>query len=47
MPRNAVETDKIAVPVGPQFEKPYPARTTIAVSVLPLGAAVELDVVAA
>jgi 2-iminobutanoate/2-iminopropanoate deaminase len=30
-----------------QFEKPYPARTTIAVSALPLGAAVELDVVAA
>jgi hypothetical protein len=38
MPRNAVETDKIAIPVG---------RTTIAVSALPLGAAVELDVVAA
>ncbi|HKA57552.1 MAG TPA: Rid family detoxifying hydrolase [Gemmatimonadales bacterium] len=29
-----------------RFEKPYPARTTIAVSALPLGAAVEIDVVA-
>jgi 2-iminobutanoate/2-iminopropanoate deaminase len=28
-----------------QFEAPYPARTTIAVSALPLGAAVEIDVV--
>lgn len=30
-----------------RFQKPYPARTTVAVSALPLGAAVELDVVAA
>jgi len=29
-----------------RFEKPYPARTTIAVSALPLGAAVEIEVVA-
>ena len=29
-----------------RFQKPYPARTTIAVSALPLGAAVEIDVVA-
>jgi len=28
-----------------QFEAPYPARTTIAVSALPLGAAVEIDLV--
>ena len=31
---------------GRQFEQPYPARTTVAVAALPLGAAVELDVVA-
>jgi 2-iminobutanoate/2-iminopropanoate deaminase len=29
-----------------QFEAPYPARTTIAVSALPLGALVEIDFVA-
>ncbi|MGA2564171.1 MAG: Rid family detoxifying hydrolase [Steroidobacteraceae bacterium] len=29
-----------------QFEAPYPARTTIAVSALPLGASVEIDLVA-
>jgi|SRR5580658_8418303 2-iminobutanoate/2-iminopropanoate deaminase len=28
-----------------QFEAPYPARTTIAVSALPLGALVEIDLV--
>jgi 2-iminobutanoate/2-iminopropanoate deaminase len=28
------------------FEAPYPARTTVAVAALPLGAAVELDLVA-
>jgi 2-iminobutanoate/2-iminopropanoate deaminase len=28
------------------FEAPYPARTTIAVAALPLGAAVEIDLVA-
>lgn len=28
------------------FEKPYPARTTVAVVALPLGASVELEVVA-
>ena len=28
-----------------QFEAPYPARTTIAVAALPLGAAVEMDLV--
>ena len=28
------------------FEKPYPARTTIGVAALPLGAAVEIDLVA-
>jgi 2-iminobutanoate/2-iminopropanoate deaminase len=28
-----------------QSEAPYPARTTIAVSALPLGAAVEIDLV--
>ena len=28
------------------FDKPYPARTTIAVAALPLGAAVEIEVVA-
>ncbi len=31
---------------GRQFAAPYPARTTIAVAALPLGAAVELDVIA-
>ena len=31
---------------GRQFEVPYPARTTIAVAALPLGAAVEIDIVA-
>jgi 2-iminobutanoate/2-iminopropanoate deaminase len=29
-----------------RFQKPFPARTTVAVSALPLGAAVEIDVVA-
>jgi 2-iminobutanoate/2-iminopropanoate deaminase len=29
-----------------QFDAPYPARTTIAVSALPLGAAVEIELVA-
>lgn len=29
-----------------QFEPPYPARTTIAVRALPLGAAVEMEVIA-
>ena len=29
-----------------RFEKPYPARTTVAVVALPLGAAVEIEVVA-
>ena len=28
-----------------QFEKPYPARTTVAVAALPLGAIVEMEVV--
>jgi 2-iminobutanoate/2-iminopropanoate deaminase len=27
------------------FDEPYPARTTIAVAALPLGAAVEIDLV--
>jgi len=31
---------------GRQFEAPYPARMAIAVAVLPLGAAVEIDIVA-
>jgi 2-iminobutanoate/2-iminopropanoate deaminase len=31
---------------GRQFETPYPARTTVAVAALPLGAAIEIDVVA-
>jgi 2-iminobutanoate/2-iminopropanoate deaminase len=31
---------------GRQFDAPYPARTTIAVSALPLGAAVEIELVA-
>jgi 2-iminobutanoate/2-iminopropanoate deaminase len=31
---------------GRHFEPPYPARTTVAVAALPLGAAVEIDVVA-
>jgi 2-iminobutanoate/2-iminopropanoate deaminase len=30
---------------GKAFAEPYPARTTIAVAALPLGAAVEIDVV--
>lgn len=29
-----------------QFEEPYPARTTVAVAALPLGARVEIDLVA-
>jgi 2-iminobutanoate/2-iminopropanoate deaminase len=28
------------------FEAPYPARTTVAVAALPLGALVEIDVIA-
>ena len=28
------------------FEAPYPARTTVAVSALPLGAAIEIDLIA-
>jgi 2-iminobutanoate/2-iminopropanoate deaminase len=31
---------------GRQFSAPHPARTTVAVASLPLGAAVELDVIA-
>jgi 2-iminobutanoate/2-iminopropanoate deaminase len=31
---------------GRHFEAPYPARTTIAVAALPLGASVEIDLVA-
>lgn len=31
---------------GRYFERPYPARTTVAVSALPLGANIELDIVA-
>jgi 2-iminobutanoate/2-iminopropanoate deaminase len=31
---------------GRYFEKPFPARTTVAVTALPLGANVELDIVA-
>ena len=30
---------------GRYFDKPYPARTTVAVAALPLGALVELDIV--
>lgn len=29
-----------------RFEKPYPARTTVAVTALPLGASVEIEVMA-
>jgi 2-iminobutanoate/2-iminopropanoate deaminase len=29
-----------------QFEQPYPARTTVAVAALPLGATVEIEIVA-
>lgn len=32
---------------GRHFAEPYPARTTVAVAALPLGAAVEIDVVVA
>ena len=32
---------------GENFAEPYPARTAIAVAELPLGAAVEIDVVVA
>lgn len=31
---------------GRHFEAPYPARTTIAVAALPLGASVEIDLIA-
>jgi 2-iminobutanoate/2-iminopropanoate deaminase len=31
---------------GRIFQAPYPARTTVAVAELPLGAAVEIDVIA-
>jgi len=31
---------------GRYFDKPYPARTSVAVTTLPLGAEIELDVVA-
>lgn len=31
---------------GRYFEPPYPARTTVAVAALPLGAAVEIDLIA-
>ena len=37
MPREACTTDRIAAP--------YPARTTVAVAALPLGATVEIDLV--
>jgi enamine deaminase RidA (YjgF/YER057c/UK114 family) len=39
----AIFSDRLAKPVG-LF---YPARTTIAVAALPLGASVEIDVIAA
>ena len=29
-----------------QFEEPYPARTTVAVAALPLGARIEIELVA-
>jgi 2-iminobutanoate/2-iminopropanoate deaminase len=37
---------KINAVYARQFTAPYPARTTIAVAALPLGAAVEMDLVA-
>jgi enamine deaminase RidA (YjgF/YER057c/UK114 family) len=57
MPREAFSSDQIAAPVGPFspgvrvgellfLSAPYPARTTVAVSALPLGAAVEIDLIA-
>jgi 2-iminobutanoate/2-iminopropanoate deaminase len=37
---------KINEVYGKHFEKPYPARTTVAVVALPLGAQVEFDIIA-
>jgi 2-iminobutanoate/2-iminopropanoate deaminase len=40
------ELAKINEIYGRHFDKPYPARTTIAVVALPLGAQVEFDIIA-
>jgi len=40
------EFAKINEIYGRHFDKPYPARTTVAVVALPLGAQVELDMIA-
>ena len=37
---------KINEVYGKHFEKPYPARTTVAVVALPWGAQVEFDIIA-
>ena len=37
---------KMNAAYGTRFRKPYPARTTVAVAGLPLGAAVEIELVA-
>ena len=40
------EFAKINEIYGKYFDKPYPARTTVAVVALPLGAQVEFDIIA-
>jgi len=50
MPREICTTDLRDFPVmnavyGRHFDAPYPARTTVGVTALPLGAAVEIDFV--
>ena len=37
---------EVAVQNAEQFEPPFPARTTVAVAALPLGAAIEVELIA-
>jgi 2-iminobutanoate/2-iminopropanoate deaminase len=43
---NMADFPALNVVYGRHFDAPYPARTTIAVAALPLGASVEIDVLA-
>jgi 2-iminobutanoate/2-iminopropanoate deaminase len=43
---NIAEFAKINEIYGRHFDKPFPARTTVAVVALPLGAQVEFDIIA-
>jgi len=40
---NMADFPKVNAVYGRHFEQPYPARTTVGVAALPLGAAVEID----